>query len=135
MAKPPRPSIADRLAQIAASSPDSVTASPRGNVEMREADDVGEQRIRSSAPEAEEPLPRGNVTTRPRGNVTPEGYKIRQRVEKPHVSLYAHPKVFKKIREIAATEGCKPHDVYVEGLRLILAKYGVDYDKLDRVEG
>ncbi len=75
------------------------------------------------------------MTTRKRGNVTAEGLKIRQRIEKPHVSLYAHPRVLKKLREIAAVEDCKPHDLYVEGLRMVLKSYGYDYDKLEAGEG
>lgn len=72
---------------------------------------------------------------RARPSETAEGFKIRQRVEKPRVSLYAHPRVLKKVREIAVVEGCKAHDICVEGLRLVLANYGLDYDQLDRGEG
>jgi hypothetical protein len=74
------------------------------------------------------------MNTRKRGNETPDGLKVRQRIEKPHASLYAHPRVFKKLREIAAAEDCKAHDLYVEGLRLVLASYGYDLDKLERGE-
>ncbi len=89
------------------------------------------------------PLSRGNVTA---GNVarddgvtsrsvtTPDGFKIRQRIERPHASIYAHPKVFRAIREIAAAEGRKPHDLFTDGLRLMFERYGRDFDKLNRGE-
>ena len=148
MAKAPRPSIADQLASISASRLNDVTTQPRDDVKT-------DNRKRGSAPRdtvtsdhalhdktepdenASEGLPRGNLSREnaKRGRVTPEGFRIRQRVEKPHVSLYAHPRVLKKVREIAAAEDCKAHDIYIEGLRLVLAKYGLDFDKLDRGEG
>ncbi|WP_237482578.1 hypothetical protein [Lichenibacterium dinghuense] len=77
---------------------------------------------------------RRSVSTRRRENETPDGMKVRQRVERPHASLYAHPRVFKKLREIAAAEDCKPHDLYVEGLRMVLERYGYDLDKIERGE-
>lgn len=146
MAKAPRISIADQLATIAATSPrDHVKTSPRGD-----AAQVSEATV-SAIAEAEsvkverqpaEPAPRHNaaassrdrVTPRKRGNVTEDGLKIRQRIEKPHVSLYAHPRVLKKLREIAVAEDCKPHDLYVQGLRLVLKSYGYDLDKLESGE-
>ncbi|MCJ2134443.1 hypothetical protein MKK69_10330 [Methylobacterium sp. J-026] len=58
------------------------------------------------------PLHSDDVETQSRGNVVfgpaadepvgPEGYKRRVQYEKPHASIYAHPKVFKALREIAA---------------------------------
>ena len=42
--------------------------------------------------------------------------------------------MFKKLREIAAAEDCKPHDLYVEGLRMVLERYGYDLEKLERGE-
>ena len=139
MAKTPRPSIADQLAAVAATR-------PRDDVKQLSRDDALQQ------PEAPAPVPkveskpesekRGNVTTlsrrpvstRKRENETADGMKVRQRIEKPHASLYAHPRVFKKLREIAAAEDCKAHDLYVEGLRMVLARYGYDLDKLERGE-
>jgi hypothetical protein len=41
-----------------------------------------------------------------------------------HTSLYLHPHVRKAIREIAFQYDIKPHDLYVEGIDLMLAKYG-----------
>lgn len=32
--------------------------------------------------------------------------------------LYAHPRVLQKLREIAAAQDCKPHDLCIEGIRL-----------------
>ena len=128
MAKPPRPSIADQIATIAATR-------TRDNVVTPSRDEAPPER------EAAAPSPnnvatqsRGHVVTRKRGPETSDGLKIRQRVEKPHASLYAHPRVFKKLREIAAAEDCKPHDLYVQGLRMVLASYGYDLDKLESGE-
>ncbi len=56
--------------------------------------------------------------------VGPEGYKRRVRYEKPHASIYAHPKVFKALREIAAATDCKPHDLYIEGYAWCCASMG-----------
>ena len=124
MAKPPRPSIADQLAAVAATRPrDDAKTSQR------------EEALAPAAvptPAEVEP-PRAEPTPK-RDNEPPDGLKVRQRIEKPHASLYAHPRVFKKLREIAAAEDCKAHDLYVEGLRLVLARYGYDLDKLERGE-
>ena len=132
MAKTPRLSIADQLAGIAATRPrDDVTAAQREDVKTLPRENA----IAATSNDSLDLVkPRGNVTTRKRDNVTAEGLKIRQRIEKPHVSLYAHPRVLKKLREIAAVEDCKPHDLYVEGLRMVLKSYGYDYDKLEAGE-
>ncbi|MCJ2097692.1 hypothetical protein [Methylobacterium sp. E-046] len=129
MSKKPRPSINDQLARIAAGAPtaepprDTVTASPRDDVTTLQRDDVATS-------------PRVNVASeRPADEPTgPEGYKRRVRYEKPHASIYAHPKVFKALREIAAATDCKPHDLYIEGLRLVLRQHGRDFDALNRGE-
>lgn len=142
MAKTPRPSIADQLAAVAATRPrDDVTTAPRqpdsaaipdepvAAFDAESSKTIGPaHRVNAST------LPRRNISTRKRDNETPEGMKVRQRVERPHASLYAHPRVFKKLREIAVAEDCKPHDLYVEGLRLVLERYGYDLDKLERGE-
>ena len=143
MPKPPRPSIADQIAAVAATQ-------PRDHVDTLQRDNVGENHASSDMEPAPRPEPelspqppsrstettssRGPVSTRKRGNETADGMKVRQRIEKPHASLYAHPRVFKKLREIAAAEDCKPHDLYVEGLRMVLARYGYDLDKLEKGE-
>ena len=135
MARTPRPSITDQLAGIAATRPrDNVTPLQHEDVEEVPRGTVTERVAAIDSTGRFDLQPRGNVVTRKRGNVTAEGLKIRQRIEKPHVSLYAHPRVLKKIREIAAVEDCKPHDLYVEGLRLVLKSYGYDYDKLEAGE-
>ena len=128
MAKPPRPSIADQIATIAATR-------PRDNVVTPSRDEAPPEREAAApSPDNVATQSRGHVVTRKRGPETSDGLKIRQRVEKPHASLYAHPRVFKKLREIAAAEDCKPHDLYVQGLRMVLASYGYDLDKLESGE-
>ena len=149
MTKTPRPSIAEQLASIAATRPrddvpplthDDVThhethedhvvkARPRANDLANDAvlnEKTKSTRIKRGSADK----PRGNLDTRPRDYVTPDGRKIRQRIEMPHASLYAPPAVFKKLREIAAAEDCKPHDLYIEGLRRVLEHYGYDFDKI-----
>lgn len=129
MSKKPRPSINDQLARIAAAAPaaepprHAVTAVQRDDVTTLQRDDV-------------ESPSRGNVAgERPADEPAgPEGYKRRVRYEKPHASIYAHPKVFKALREIAAATDCKPHDLYIEGLRLVLRQHGRDFDALNRGE-
>ena len=111
--------MADALAEIASQGAANVATLPRDHVatESVARDDVARDHVVPS-----------------RSGTTPEGFKIRQRVEKPHASIYAHPKVFKAIREIAAAEGRKAHDIYMDGLRLVLQQYGRDFDKLNRGE-
>ena len=142
MAKTPRPSITDQLAAVAATRPrDDVTTQARQPDPPAAADEPAASPTTEPTPPATaaQPsevttLPRRNISTRRRGNETPDGMKVRQRVERPHASLYAHPRVFKKLREIAAAEDCKPHDLYVEGLRLVLERYGYNLEKLESGE-
>jgi hypothetical protein len=129
MSKKPRPSINDQLARIAAQAP--ALDVPRDPVTTLQRDDVTTlQRDSVATP------PRGNLAPDPMatGPAGPEGYKRRVRYEKPHASIYAHPKVFKALREIAAATDCKPHDLYIEGLRLVLRQHGRDFDALNRGE-
>ncbi|MCJ2070513.1 hypothetical protein MKK75_17215 [Methylobacterium sp. J-030] len=129
MSKKPRPSINDQLARIAAQA--TTVNQPRENAPTGQRDDVTT-------------LQREDVQTLKRDNVVstsaidepagPEGYKRRVRYEKPHASIYAHPKVFKALREIAAATDCKPHDLYIEGLRMVLRQHGRDFDALNRGE-
>lgn len=129
MSKKPRPSINDQLARIASQAP--VAERPRDSSITGQRDDATT-------------LQRDSVTEAPRNNVVPnlevnepagpEGYKRRVRYEKPHASIYAHPKVFKALREIAAATDCKPHDLFVEGLRQVLRQHGRDFDALNRGE-
>lgn len=126
MSKKPRPSIHDQLARIASAAPANVPTSPRDNVTTLQRDDVTPgNRSRPSAA-------RDHVATEEL--VGPDGYKRRVRYEKPHASVYAHPKVFKALREIAVAQDCKPHDLYLEGLRLVLRQHGRDFDALNRGE-
>jgi hypothetical protein len=113
MAKPRR-TINDALAEIAATPPpDHVVTLPWDHVS---------------------PEPPANGAAAPIGSTTPDGYRIRVRREKPHVSLYAHPKVFATIRDLAASQRKRPHDLYAEGMRLMLKQYGFDFDALNRGE-
>lgn len=131
MSKKPRPSINDQLARLAAQAPAPAVEAPRDPA-------ITGQRGHVTT------LHRNDVVASPRGNVGtdhvagepagPEGYKRRVRYEKPHASIYAHPKVFKALREIAAATDCKPHDLYIEGLRMVLRQHGRDFDALNRGE-
>ncbi|WP_424753304.1 hypothetical protein [Methylobacterium sp.] len=123
MSKKPRPSINDQLAQIAAKAPppSNVATLPRETVLTLLRDDVKPDNVADRQPVA-----------RAEAEVGPDGYKRRVRFEKPHASVYAHPKVFKALREIAAAQDCKPHDLYLEGLRLVLRLHGRDFDALNR---
>lgn len=89
----------------------------------------------AAPPAAPEPAPE---PTRSRGNVAasaPRGFNVRkERVEKPHQSVYAHPLVFRELRKIAASEEVKPQDLYREGLREVFRRRGLDFDALDRGE-
>jgi hypothetical protein len=125
MSKKPRPSINDQLAQIAAKGPTPSTAStlPRDSVETSQ---------RGSVETDHATVRRSTVVDAP--EVERDGYKRRVRFEKPHASVYAHPKVFKALREIAVAQDCKPHDLYLEGLRLVLRAHGRDFDALNRGE-
>lgn len=128
MAKKPRPSITDQLAAIAATRPDNASTSQRDDVTALQRGDATRDPLsrRDAAREIAAELERGSA---------PEGYKRRVRYEKPHASIYAHPKVFKALREIAAAQDCKPHDLYLEGLRLVLRQHGRDFDALNRGDG
>jgi hypothetical protein len=58
-----------------------------------------------------------NVITSSRDNV-----KASRRLQ--HTSLYLTPEVRRAIKEIAFQFDKKPHDLYIEGIDLMLAKYG-----------
>jgi hypothetical protein len=58
------------------------------------------------------PAPRETVTA------TPEP-KFR-----PHVSLYLDPTVMRRIKTLAIELDCRPHDLLVEGVDLMLRKHG-----------
>ena len=154
-------SIAELVAQVAASSPDTVT--PRHvtthNVTTLHAaplpagagndDGPSDHAARDHAPSDNTPrdsappvhAARGDAprvhaahdptVTGPRGTDR-SGYRTRIRRELPHVSLYAHPKVLDAIRDLAIAQRKKPHDLYIEGLRMMLASYGLDFEQLQR---
>jgi hypothetical protein len=121
MAKQPRRSINDALADIAAQG-SNVAPLSRDHVVT---DSVTTDHV--ATPSRDHVAP-GHVV----GSVDQDGYRMRMRREKPHVSLYAHPKVFATIRDLAAAQRKKPHDLYAEGMRLMLAKYGFDFDALNK---
>lgn len=50
--------------------------------------------------------------------------KPKARPEVQHTSIYVPKAAYRKIREIALTEDRKPHDIIMEGVDLVLAKYG-----------
>lgn len=58
-----------------------------------------------------------NVTTLQRDDVTTS-----KRAK--HTSLYLPPDTRRAIQEIAFQFDRKPHDLYIEGINLMLAKYG-----------
>lgn len=131
MSKKPRPSINDQLARLAARAPTPAVEAPRDAAVTVQREDVT-----TLSRDSVETFPRGDVMPEQVASepVGPEGYKRRVRYEKPHASIYAHPKVFKALREIAAATDCKPHDLYIEGLRMVLRQHGRDFDALNRGE-
>jgi hypothetical protein len=68
------------------------------------------------------------------GNVIPSNIVPLQGVESPdrpktrsniqHTSIYVPKLAYRKIRDIANSRDCKPHDVIMEGIDLVLRKYG-----------
>jgi hypothetical protein len=52
----------------------------------------------------------------------PDNVKTSRRSQ--HTSLYLSPEVRQAIREIAFQFNRKPHDLYMEGIDLMLAQYG-----------
>jgi hypothetical protein len=140
MAKPQRKNINDALAELAAQAPNTVA---RDHVETDSAPVVtglrsdGERNHVQTDNVVHAPIARDHVARDhvpgyyPTTGTDEDGYRVRIRREKPHVSLYAHPRVFNAIRDLAVAQRKKPHDLYVEGMRLMLAQYGLDFDELD----
>lgn len=62
---------------------------------------------------------KNNVVTLQRQDATTS-----RRSDLPHTSIYLHPNVKKAIAQIGLDFGMKPHDVMMEGIDLMLAKYG-----------
>jgi len=46
------------------------------------------------------------------------------RKDRPHTTLYLSKKVQRVIKEIALQYDRKPHDLYLEGINLMLTQYG-----------
>ncbi len=63
----------------------------------------------------------GNVVelTPPAPGVVATGRK-----DRPHTTLYLPKRVQRVIKEIALQYDCKPHDLYLQGINLMLAHYG-----------
>ena len=49
---------------------------------------------------------------------------VKPRRDREHTSLYLSKKVIKTIKEIGLQYDRKPHDLYLEGINLMLAQYG-----------
>ena len=62
------------------------------------------------------------------------GFKLaKAREVKPHVSVYLHPRVIARMKELAAVHGCKAHDLYLEALDAYLRREaGTSLDDLSR---
>lgn len=71
---------------------------------------------------------RDPVTTSSRDDAAP---KKRRKDSRPHQSIYASPEVFKALRDIANKRDCKMQDLFAEGLRIVMAKNGYDFDRLN----
>jgi hypothetical protein len=98
-----RPSIFDTLDLTGDDAPPSAAVAPASNV-------VAMQSVEPpTAPSAPVPKPAPKPKVRP---------------EVQHTSIYVPKVAYRKIREIANTEDRKPHDVIMEGVDLVLAKYG-----------
>ncbi len=64
----------------------------------------------------------------PAGNVVelapPAPVATSARKDRPHTTLYLPKKVQRAIKEIALQYDCKPHDLYLQGINMMLAHYG-----------
>ncbi|MGC5781757.1 hypothetical protein [Methylobacterium sp. NFXW15] len=58
-----------------------------------------------------------------------DGYKVRTRIEKPHVSLYAAPETFDAIKRLALDNRTTAQALYRRGLLLMLQENGLYLDK------
>lgn len=91
--------------------------------------------LTGDSPPAAAELPASNVVPLPAGEPSKDvpaaaapapklSAKPKARPEVQHTSIYVPKVAYRKIREIANTEDRKPHDVIMEGIDLVLAKYG-----------
>ncbi len=74
---------------------------------------------------ANRPVEQSNVETLKRDDAVAlqrDSVKASRRLQ--HTSLYLTPEARRAIKEIAFQYDRKPHDLYIEGIDLMLAKYG-----------
>lgn len=87
--------------------------------------------IANSAPPPAPPPPAASVNVTPSkpDDVTPS--RGEKRKTSSHVSLYVSPRVVKAVKQLALDRDLKAHDIYIEGLRHVLAQHGKDLDALN----
>lgn len=103
-------------------------AAPAGNAET---DNVTTSSVASIDPFAPAPAAASTLAAVP--EVRP-GFKLaKAREVKPHVSVYLHPRVIARLKELAAVRGCKAHDLYIQALDAYLRREaGTSLDDLSR---
>ena len=126
MSRPPRKSMAELSDQSRRVDPVPKIPEPDQPSGHAPSDHASRDDVSSGVTE------RGIPTKRVRGRIEPDGKRTVIRREKPHTSVYMHPAAMRKLREFPAAEDCKPHDVLLEGLRMVFARFGYDFDQLDR---
>jgi hypothetical protein len=130
VSKKPKPSLASSMATIASIAAQGPARPVTSTLTREHAATLSRENVSAQSREPADTLTHEHAAT------PPKGFNVRKaRVEKPHQSIYAHPEVFRAIRQIAAAEDTKPQDLYREALRLMLAKRGLDFDKLDAGQG
>jgi hypothetical protein len=81
------------------------------------------------------PPTRNPASTQPRDDVpeaeTRAGYKVRTRIEKPHVSLYANPETFDAFKRLALDNRTTAQALFRRGLLLVLQEHGLYLDKTE----
>ena len=80
---------------------------------------MGKLRPSLEALMAETTSQRRDVTTEPAPVVVEQ-----RRPSMPHTSVYLSKPVLRELKRIALEFDRKPHDVLIEGVNLVLAKYG-----------
>jgi hypothetical protein len=78
----------------------------------------------SSKGEATTPAPALPAVQRLASVQGPPRAAKRQRVSRSHTTIYLPPQVIRRLKEIALTYDCKPHDLLLEGVDMMLEKYG-----------
>ena len=51
--------------------------------------------------------------------------------KRAHVSVYVSVKVQRAIKQLALDRNVRAHDLYLDGLRLIMKEHGLDFDHLN----